>query len=447
MTSAKIPPTSHSVASRLALIDALKAVASQLIVLHHLSAYGPVAEAAGEAAPGLMAWLYDYARIAVQVFLVVGGFLAARALAPLAEPAFSDPLGLIRRRYQRLAIPYLAALALAVLGAALARRWMVDDAIPAPPGFFQGLAHAFLLQGLLGYDSLSAGVWYVAIDFQLFALMVLVLWAGRHGSTRLGLPAIALVLVLALASLFGFNRDAAWDNWAIYFFGSYGLGAAAWWASARGRLAAWLGVMATIAIAALVVDFRLRIAVALAVALALGFARRGGWLVVDEAFIDTDPEESLLPSAAAPNLIVFRSLGKFFGLAGARVGFIFGAPDLLAALAEKLGPWAVPGPSRAAARLALEDTGWQAAAHRELPRASRRLQELLAPLGPVAATALFASLETEAADALFAFLARRGILVRHFPGQPRLRFGLPGDESQWQRLAAALDEWRQPGGA
>ena len=278
MTSAKIPPTSHSVASRLALIDALKAVASQLIVLHHLSAYGPVAEAAGEAAPGLMAWLYDYARIAVQVFLVVGGFLAARALAPLAEPAFSDPLGLIRRRYQRLAIPYLAALALAVLGAALARRWMVDDAIPAPPGFFQGLAHAFLLQGLLGYDSLSAGVWYVAIDFQLFALMVLVLWAGRHGSTRLGLPAIALVLVLALASLFGFNRDAAWDNWAIYFFGSYGLGAAAWWASARGRLAAWLGVMATIAIAALVVDFRLRIAVALAVALALGFARRGGWL-------------------------------------------------------------------------------------------------------------------------------------------------------------------------
>ena len=178
--------------------------------------------------------------------------------------------------------------------------------------------------------------------------------------------------------------------------------------------------------------------------------RRGGWLFVDEAFIDPEPEDSVTPFAGgpeAPNLVVLRSLGKFFGLAGARVGFIFGAPDLLAALAEKLGPWAVPGPSRAAARLALEDTGWQAAARWELPRASRRLQELLAPLGPVAATALFASLETEVADDLFAFLARRGILVRHFPGQPRLRFGLPGDEAQWQRLAAALDEWRQPGGA
>jgi len=99
------------------------------------------------------------------------------------------------------------------------------------------------------------------------------LWLGRF---RHGAP--ALVLGMAAASLFWFNRDAAWDNWALYFFGSYGLGAAAWWASDRKQLSAWLGVIATVAIAALVVDFRLRIALALTVALALGFSRRSGLL-------------------------------------------------------------------------------------------------------------------------------------------------------------------------
>lgn len=261
---------------RMPLVDALKAVASQLIVLHHLSAYGPLTETVQEMAPGLMAWLFDYARIAVQVFLVIGGFLAAKGLAPQGQPVFSDPIGLIRRRYLRLVLPYLAAIAIAILGAALARHWMIDESIPDAPHFAQWLAHATLLHGLLGYDALSAGVWYVAIDFQLFALMVLALWLGR--ASRLPLAAPLAVVALALAALFWFNRDASWDNWAIYFFGSYGLGAVTWWASERGRLIAWLGVIATVGMAALMVDFRLRIAVALAVALLLGFARRTGWL-------------------------------------------------------------------------------------------------------------------------------------------------------------------------
>jgi peptidoglycan/LPS O-acetylase OafA/YrhL len=90
---------------------------------------------------------------------------------------------------------------------------------------------------------------------------------------------VAPALVLnATASLFWFNRDAGWDNWALYFFGSYGLGAAAWWASERKQMSAWLGVMLTVAVAALIVDFRLRIALALAVALLLGFGRRSGLL-------------------------------------------------------------------------------------------------------------------------------------------------------------------------
>ena len=253
------------------LVDALKAVASQLIVLHHLSAYGPLAAAAREALPGTMGWLYDYARIAVQVFLVVAGFLAARGLAPDGRATFGNPLPLIWRRYLRLALPYFAALALAIAGAALADVWLDDEAIPAPPHLVQLVAHALLLHSLLDADALSAGVWYIAIDFQLFALCALLLWAGRGAGA-------ALVLAAGTVSLFWWNRDAGLDNWAIYFMGSYALGAAAWWAGDKTRPSWWIALIAGIAVAALLVDFRLRIALALAVALLLTTSRRNGLL-------------------------------------------------------------------------------------------------------------------------------------------------------------------------
>ena len=258
-------------ATRLPLVDALKAVASQLIVLHHLSAYGPLAAAAREALPGTMGWLYDYARIAVQVFLVVAGFLAAGGMAPNGRPTFGNPLPLIWRRYLRLALPYFAALALAIAGAALADVWLDDEAIPAPPHLVQLVAHALLLHSLLGVDALSAGIWYIAIDFQLFVLCALLLWAGRGAGA-------ALVLAAGCLSLFVWNRNPELDNWAIYFVGSYALGAAAWWAGDVRRSAGWIALIAAIGLAALAFDFRTRIAVALAVALLLALSRRSGVL-------------------------------------------------------------------------------------------------------------------------------------------------------------------------
>lgn len=260
-------------ANRMPLIDAFKAIASQLIVLHHLSAYGPLSVAAQEIAPGILGWLFDYARMAVQVFLVIGGFLAARGLSDRGQALAQSPFPLLWKRYLRLAVPYLAAMALAIVCAALANSLMDDESVPARATFTQWLAHALLLHSLLGFDALSAGVWYIAIDFQLFALMALLLWVGRIRGL-----APALVLVMAILSLFWFNRDASWDNWAIYFFGSYGLGAAAWWASGRKHLSVWMGILLSIAIAALILDFRLRIALALSVALVLGFSRRNGLL-------------------------------------------------------------------------------------------------------------------------------------------------------------------------
>jgi peptidoglycan/LPS O-acetylase OafA/YrhL len=260
-------------ANRMPLIDALKAIAALLVLMNHFSSYGPLAEAARDYFPLVFNWFFEYGRMAVQVFLVIAGFLAARGLSADGQALSASPLPLIWKRYLRLAVPYLAAIGLAIIAAAIADHWMEDDAIPARATFLQWLAHATLLHGLLGFDALSAGVWYIAIDFQLFALMTILLWSGR---VRIVAP--ALVLAVASASLFWFNRDASWDNWAIYFFGSYGLGAAAWWASDRKQMAAWLGVMLTVAMAALVIDFRLRIALALAVAMLLGFGRRSGLL-------------------------------------------------------------------------------------------------------------------------------------------------------------------------
>lgn len=258
---------------RMPLIDALKAIAALLVLLNHFSSYGPLAVAGRAALPELFAWCFEYGRMAVQVFLVIAGFLAVRALSPEGQALGQSPWPLLGKRYLRLVIPYFAALVLAIVAAAVADIWLDDEAIPAPPTLAQLLAHLLLLHGLLGVDALSAGVWYIAIDFQLFALLTLLLWAGRRD--RL---APALVLTVATLSLFWFNRDASWDNWALYFFGSYGLGAAAWWASGQPRAPLLLALVAAVTVSALLVHFRLRIELALIVALLLGFARYGGWL-------------------------------------------------------------------------------------------------------------------------------------------------------------------------
>ena len=184
---------------------------------------------------------------------------------------------------------------------------------------------------------------------------------------------------------------------------------------------------------------------AVAVDAAKQLKKRGGWLIVDESLIDPTPEESLTPlagTAEAPNLIVLRSLDHFFGLAGARVGFVFAAPELLARMAAAMGPWAVAGPSRAATRLALLDSDWQATMRARLLAAGLRLHQLLAPFGEVKSTALFAALSTPQAAELQNHLARHDILVHYFEQGPLLRFGLPGNEVDWQRLAATLAAWK-----
>lgn len=167
---------------------------------------------------------------------------------------------------------------------------------------------------------------------------------------------------------------------------------------------------------------------------------RGGWLIVDEAFMDATPELSIASHTARPGLIVLRSLGKFFGLAGARVGFVCAHPELLIALNNLLGPWAVNAPARWIAIQALQDDDWQRKARQRLLQDSQRLHALLSQhhLPPDGGTAFFQWVRSAEAHYIFEKLALQGILIRLFSDPGSLRLGLPATEAEWQRLDRAL---------
>jgi cobalamin biosynthesis protein CobC len=177
-------------------------------------------------------------------------------------------------------------------------------------------------------------------------------------------------------------------------------------------------------------------------ALAEELRRRNGVLVLDEAFMDAGPGEmSLAADVACGNVVVLRSFGKFFGLAGLRLGFALAPPPLAARLRAMLGPWAVSGPALAVGTRALADTLWIERTRRRLDAAAQRLDEILSGLAltVVGGTSLFRLVQTPAARALFQHLGHAGIWVRAFPDHPNwLRFGLPANERAWRRLKAAL---------
>uniref|UniRef100_A4XT52 threonine-phosphate decarboxylase n=1 Tax=Ectopseudomonas mendocina (strain ymp) TaxID=399739 RepID=A4XT52_ECTM1 len=169
-------------------------------------------------------------------------------------------------------------------------------------------------------------------------------------------------------------------------------------------------------------------------------AERGGWLVVDEAFIDCTPQHSLAAYSDMPGLIVLRSFGKFFGLAGLRLGFVLAAQALLDELDALLGPWAVSGPARSLARHLLADSDGQRRQRERLLADGERLAALLRDCGlpPTGGSALFQFCCTRRAVPCMELLARRGILIRLFAELDSLRFGLPADEAGWLRLEQGL---------
>ena len=266
-------------AHRLPLMDAIKAAGCLAIVAHHLAFYGPMSDVAYPLSHPLFDGLYAYGRMAVQAFLVVAGFLCAMQLGPHDETrTAASPWRAIAKRYLRLVVPLAAALTLAILCNALARRWMTHESISAVPNPWQLFAHVFFLQDLVDQEALSAGVWYLAVDFQLFTMMALMLAiTARAGIRKMGIVAIA---GLTWASLIAFNRDDLWDETGLYYLAYYGLGALVFWATepSVGRPRVWLGLLAACVGAALLADFRSRIVVADAVAGLLAWARLSGGL-------------------------------------------------------------------------------------------------------------------------------------------------------------------------
>lgn len=167
----------------------------------------------------------------------------------------------------------------------------------------------------------------------------------------------------------------------------------------------------------------------------------GGLLIVDEAFMDVGPPgASLAGDVERGNIVVLRSFGKFFGLAGLRLGFALAAPQLARRLAAALGPWAVSGPAIAIGALALADTTWAEETRMRLGRAATELDSLLidADFDLIGGTSLFRLVRSESALQVFQQLGAAGILVRRFVDQPAwLRFGLPAADGR-DRLRAAL---------
>jgi cobalamin biosynthetic protein CobC len=168
---------------------------------------------------------------------------------------------------------------------------------------------------------------------------------------------------------------------------------------------------------------------------------RGGGLIVDEAFVEATPHLSVASHIETDGLVVLRSVGKFYGLAGARAGFALAPAALDDSMRGLRGPWTVSGPARSVVRAALLDEPWQRSMRTQLRDASARLVALLERHGLKAThTPLFAWVRCADAARLQDGLARRAVWVRRFDVVPGLRFGLPADERAWERLDRALRE-------
>jgi cobalamin biosynthetic protein CobC len=175
----------------------------------------------------------------------------------------------------------------------------------------------------------------------------------------------------------------------------------------------------------------------------LDLVGRVGCLVVDESFVDPTPEVSVAAEAGRPGLIVLRSFGKFYGLAGFRLGFVIGHDADVARLGELAGPWSVSGPALEIGSIALADAAWAAAARQRLAAGVPRLDAMAARAGwtLVGGTALFRLYDCADAPTAQHRLAQHRIWSRIFPwSQHFVRLGLPGGDDEWSRVAAAFDD-------
>jgi peptidoglycan/LPS O-acetylase OafA/YrhL len=198
-------------------IDLLKSLAVQIIILHHLSNYGEVSYAARELWPAFFEWLGNYGRFAVQIFFVMGGYLAIKNISTHVS---SKGLWLtVLNRYLRLVPTYFTALLITILSASVARYFNYQLYMGQPETIWQVLSHLLLLQQILGFESISLGVWYVAIDWQLYVFFTMIFFLLK--SYRWS---ILVLSIFMLAAFSYYSQKVEFEDYFIYFIGVYGLG-------------------------------------------------------------------------------------------------------------------------------------------------------------------------------------------------------------------------------
>jgi peptidoglycan/LPS O-acetylase OafA/YrhL len=261
-------------------VDAFKAIAAQLIVLHHFAAYSPMADVLSMTWSGLINVLFEDARMVVQVFLVTSGYLVARSFARQEK---ISPLPLIVRRYFRLLPSYFIALVITVLAAWLMRSHIegaaaalgLESWLPAEPSWVKFFGHLLMVQNVLQIDALTVGVWYVAIDLQLFMATVFLIWLANTLRGKYYLAGhLTLISLLSTASLWFFNLNPDWDDYAVYFYGAYGLGMLAFWSTQQPRALKVFVFTLAMAVGAFIYAPRARVAIAIATALSLYLATK-----------------------------------------------------------------------------------------------------------------------------------------------------------------------------
>ncbi len=204
-------------------VDFLKTIAVQIIIFHHLCNYGIISSKVHELFPHFVEFVGSYGRYAVQIFLVSGGYLTAKSLTQTLEK-----FGLwktIINRYLRLAPTYIVAIAITILCAMIAREIHYEEYIGESETIAQILAHLFFLQSILQFESISVGVWYVAIDWQLYIFTACLLFFMR--SFKKVLFVLPIVITISLVY---FSQNSLFEDYFIYYMGAYGLGIIAFFA-------------------------------------------------------------------------------------------------------------------------------------------------------------------------------------------------------------------------
>jgi peptidoglycan/LPS O-acetylase OafA/YrhL len=270
-------------ASRLLFLDALRAFASVVILWHHFALYPPLCVQATPILGSLVHWFNEYAR-STQVFFVVGGYVMARTMSGRAWDS-QAVWKFLARRYCRLGIPYLAAIMLAIAACSFGHGWLPEAVVGGAPTFPQVLAHVFFLQEQLGFEHLSAGIWFVCINFQLGIIHVTALWLRdalarwlKHSAASpwIDVPMIAGWLI-SIFSLFHYQDQSGADAWAPYFYPYFFLGVIIHRATTKRRAEVMFWVYLAVMVAAMCHDWRWRLASALVVGLLLFLADKTGF--------------------------------------------------------------------------------------------------------------------------------------------------------------------------